>query len=234
VAGGAGVQEGGSRAETKYVEISQSREGNRMAVKPPIRPAPQGLFAADPSPSADAPRRGSLRWVRNVLGRSIRLEQRHNQLHLALVDPNRPADADKPLSPLMQQRAELGARLLVHDPATQAVRHLFVVHDELRNGGWPSVEALPGKVVERALIEAEILAVDEPSPLFESIVDTLRDIKTAADARAAKDALDAEWEVPQAPEVSDTNFDEYELTERSWAGTVPAGLDLRGGGDSRM
>ena len=28
------------------------------------------------------------------------------------------------------------------------------------------------------------------------------------------------------PEVSETDYDEYELMERSWVGTVPAGLDL--------
>ena len=199
-----------------------------MAAKPPIRQAPQGQPAEDRSASADAPKRGSLRWVRNVLGRSIRLEQRHNQLHVALFDPNRDLEGDKPLSPVMQQRAELGARLLVHDPATQAVRHLFVVHDELRSGGWASVEALSVKVIDRALTEAEILAIDEPSPLFATIVETLREIRGTAEARAAKEALDAEWETPQVPEVSDTNFDEYELMERSWAGTVPAGLDVTG------
>ena len=47
------------------------------------------------------------------------------------------------MSLLMQQRAELGARLLVHDPATQIVRNLFIVHDELRANGWPGVETLP-------------------------------------------------------------------------------------------
>ena len=188
-----------------------------MSAKPPESPA----------------RRGSLRWVRDVLGRSIRLEQRKNQLHVALVDPKRDADADKPLTLLMQQRAELGARLLVHDPATQAVRHLFVVHDELRAGGWPAVEALPAKVLDRALTEAEILASDEPSNLLATIIESLRAIKVATEARAARESLDAEWEMPQMPEVSDTNFDEYELMERSWAGTVPAGLALPGR-DSRM
>jgi hypothetical protein len=133
----------------------------------------------------------------------------------------------------MQQRAELGARLLVHDPATQIVRNLFIVHDELRANGWPGVETLPPKVVSRSLGEADILAVDEPSELWATIVAKLREIKTAADARAAREALDADWEVPQVPEVSDTNFDEYELMERSWAGTVPAGLDLPRG-NSRM
>jgi hypothetical protein len=198
-----------------------------MSAKPPTRQAPQAEPAEDRDAApADAPMRGSLRWVRNVLGRTIRLEQRRNQLHVALVDPRRDGDADKPLSLLMQQRTELGARLLVHDPTTQAVRHLFLIHDELRNGGWPKVEALPLKTIDRALTEAEILGCDEPSPLFATIVDSLRELKVAAEARAAAEALEAEWETPQVPEVSDTNFDEYELMERSWAGTVPAGLDL--------
>jgi hypothetical protein len=198
-----------------------------MFAKPPTRPAPRTEPAEDPSAAPAAPaRHRSLRWVRNVLGRSIRLEQRHNQLHVALVDPRREPEADKTPSLVIEQRAELGARLLVHDPATQTVRHLFVVHDELRNGGWPAVESLPPRVIDRALTEAEILASDEPSSLLTTIIDTLRGMKLAADARTAKEALDAEWETPQVPEVSDTNFDEYELMERSWAGTVPAGLEL--------
>ena len=52
-------------------------------------------------------------------------------------------------------------------------------------------------------------------------------------ARAARELAEAEWEVPQIPEVSDTNFDEYELMERSWAGTIPAGLEIPGR-NSRM
>jgi hypothetical protein len=177
--------------------------------------------------NAEVPaKRRSLSWVRDVLGRSIKLEQRRNQLHVALVDPKRPAEAEKPASLLMQQLADLGARLLVHDPATQPVRHLFVVHDELRSGGWAKVEVLSLKVLDRALTEAEILDCAEPSPMLSTIVESLRDLKTAAEARAAREAAEAEWEVPQVPEVSDTNFDEYELMERSWAGTIPAGLEV--------
>ena len=121
-------------------------------------------------------------------------------------------------------------------PATQVVRHLFMIHDELRARGWPGVEALPAKVIERGLVEAEILASLEPSDVLTTIIDTLREIKTAAEARAAVEALDAEWQTPQVPEVSDTNFDEYELMERSWAGTIPAGLEIpsRDRIDSRM
>jgi hypothetical protein len=220
-------------AETEGVELSNlERKALRMSAKPPPRQAPSAAPAEDRRAGAPAvARRGSLRWVRDVLGRSIRLEQRKNQLHVALVDPRR--DADEPMPILMQQRAELGARLLVHDPATQVVRHLFVVHDELRVNGWAGVETLPEKVIERALTEAEILASHEPSDLLAGIVEALRAIHGAAATRSAQEALDAEWETPQMPEVSDTNFDEYELMERSWAGTVPAGLEIPGR-NSRM
>ena len=188
-----------------------------MSARPPFRSAPQASRAAGPA------RRGSLRWVREVLTRALRLERPRGPAEPTYAEH----DPDAPLSLVMQQRAELGARLLVHDPATQVVRHLFIVHDELRNGGWPAVEALPAAVIGRAVVEAEILASDEPSPLLATIIDALRRIKASADAiatRKAHDALEAEWEIPKVPEVSDTNFDEYELMERSWAGTVPSGL----------
>jgi hypothetical protein len=197
-----------------------------MSAKPPSRLAsPPG--ADRRAASATPARRGSLRWVREVLGRSLRLQQgRGPATSAAPAEPARAA-AQAPLSLVMQQRAELGARLLVHDPATQVVRHLFIVHDELQTHGWAGVEALTPKVLERALAEAEILASDEPSSLLATIIDKLREIKAAADARALEKELDREFQTLQVPEVSDTNFDEYELMERSWAGTIPAGLEIR-------
>ena len=103
---------------------------------------------------------------------------------------------------------------------------LYILHDELQSGGWAKVEALPLKVLDRALTEAEILDCAEPSPMRTTIIADLREQKAAAEARAAREAAEAEWEIPQVPEVSDTNFDEYELMERSWAGTIPAGLEI--------
>lgn len=197
-----------------------------MSAKLPTRHAPRAHPAEDRAAASVSPdKRGSLRWVRHVLGRSFRLEQRRDQPADAAHDARRGADA--PLSTLMQQRAELGARLLVHDPATQPVRNLFVVHDELGSRGWSGVQALPLQVVERALTEAEIMASDEPSNLLTSIIESLQALKLAADARAAHEAHAAserEWETLKVPEVSETNYDEYELMERSWVGTVPAGL----------
>ncbi len=195
-----------------------------MSAKPPSRQAPLPGFDRGAAASAPA-KRGSLRWVRDVLSRSLRLQQGRNSPAAASADGGDDG-GDPALSLLMRQRAELGARLLVHDPATQVVRHLFIVHDELQAHGWTGVEALPAKVVERALVEAEILHSDEPSSLLATIIDKLRELKAAGTARALEEALEREYETLKVPEVSDTNFDEYELMERSWAGTVPNGLEL--------
>jgi hypothetical protein len=171
----------------------------------------------------------SLRWVKDVLSRSIQLQHKRAQAQGA--EKGRGPAAEPAMSLLMEQRADLGARLLVHDPATQLVRNLFVIHDELGKQGWTGVSALPRSLIGRALTEAEILNQQEPSSLLMTIIETLRSIKIAAEARAAQavqDALEKEWEreEPAIPEVSETNYDEYELMERSWIGTVPAGLDL--------
>ena len=171
----------------------------------------------------------SLRWVKDVLSRSIQLQ--HKRTHGQSAEKGRGPAADPATTLLMEQRADLGARLLVHDPATQLVRNLFVIHDELGALGWAGVRALPLTLVGRALTEAEILQHQEPSSLLMTIIETLRSIKISAEARAARavqEKLEKEWEreQPATPEVSETNYDEYELMERSWIGTVPAGLDL--------
>ena len=193
---------------------------------------PSKSIGSRPEAGTPPPKRRSLEWVREVLGRQIRLEVGRKQPPARAAagekkrEDKREVDEAVPMSLVMQQCAEIGARLLIHDPATQPVRHLFILHDELRNGGWERVEKLPLKVIDRALTEAEILEDSEPSPLLTTIVSELRELKAAADAQAAREAAEADWEVPQMPEVSDTNFDDYEMTERSWAGTIPAGLEI--------
>jgi hypothetical protein len=205
--------------DTADVESRRKIKARRMSGKLPTRQTSSVQPAEE--------RRGSLRWVRSVLGRSIRLEQRRDQPAVTGTDPRRGAAADAPLSLLMQQRADLGARLLVHDPATQPVRNLFVIHDELASRGWEGVKALPPQIVERALAEAEILSGQESSILLSSIIESLKALRVAADervARAAHAATERGWETLKVPEVSEANYEEYELMERSWVGTVPAGL----------
>ena len=171
-------------------------------------------------------------WIKNVLGRSISLEQRGGQLHVALVEKPKPAWLD-PSSPLSQLRAELRARLLAHgaEAPAQLMRHVVVVHDVLGKEGWAGVDALPPKIVARALMEAELLAADEPSPLLTLLVERLRARKREAVRIEERDADLREWAVTDIPEVSEASHEEYVQMERSWIGTVPSDLASR---DSRL
>jgi len=196
--------------------FARSRSRKATRAKPAQRPAGAGPL-----------RRGSMRWLIELVSLCWRRRAAAAPALEARIEPAAEATDDEPIPLLRQQQTELRARLLVHDPATHVVRNLFVVHHELRANGWPGVEALPIKLLSRAVTEAEILGIEEPSPVMQTIVSTLRELKEAAEARVAEEALEPDWETMQVPEVSDTNFGEYELAERSWAGTVPAGLEIK-------
>ena len=124
------------------------------------------------------------------------------------------------------QRDELLSRLIVHDQALHIVRHLFVVHDAVRRDGWGAVDARPANVLGRALFEAELLAAEDPSPLFASVVERIGRGHESARVREELAAFDTagDWAAPPVAEVADSDFAEFELIERSWAGTVPAGF----------
>ncbi len=171
-------------------------------------------------------------WMKNILGRSIALEQRGKQLHVALVEKPKPPWLD-PASSLSQLRAELRARLIAHeaDAPAQLMRHLVFVHDELGEKGWASVDAMPRKVIVRALMELELLLGDEISPLLATLVEHLRDLKFEADRIEQRDADLRDWAVTDIPEVSEGSHEEFVQMERSWIGTVPSDL---AGRDSRL
>jgi hypothetical protein len=196
-----------------------------MSARPPTPKAPAIRPADGPRTASGKDKQGSLGWVKGVLGRSIGLEQRRNQLHVVLVDGQRSPAADKLQTPLQQMRGELRTRLLVHDPATQAVRNLVVIYEELgRSGGWSGVQALPRAVLDKALAEAEMQDIQDPTPLMSMIIEKLRELGNAATIRAEHQAEMREAEEIEIPEVSEATHEEWELMERSWIGTVPSGL----------
>ena len=128
---------------------------------------------------------------------------------------------------LAEMLDELQSRLLVHDPQTQTVRHLYQVYKQLGEGGWPGAANLPPTVVHRAVCEAEMLQSAEPSPMLQLVVEKLRAIDSVAIMLAEPDApktKTSEWATTAIPEVSETSYAEYEMMERSWIGTVPSGL----------
>jgi len=85
-------------------------------------------------------------------------------------------------------------------------------------------------VVRRSLAEAEMLQGDDPSPLLAQVIERLRaigamtEVLAEAEAKAAAKPVDSSesWAATAIPDVTETSYDEYELMERSWIGTVPS------------
>ncbi len=180
------------------------------------RKAPPQDRRADPTARGAT---ASLRKVKGALNRPIGLERRDDKLHLVLVERRRAPRVVQPPSP-SQLRAELRARLLAqeHADAAQVMRHLAVVHDQLGRKGWTGVEALPARVMGLALVQAEVLASSEPSPLMSFFIEQLRAVKVAAEIREERKQRLQEIERSVIPQVSDSTLEEFDATERSWVG----------------
>lgn len=209
---------------------SNTEKGRRMSARPPGRTWLRAKPARNNDDTSESI--GKLRWARSLLTRSVGLEKRGKQLHVVLVERDRGPGARVPTSPLQQMRDELRARLLVHDPATQAIRNLYIVYKELSGVGWPAVEALPHGLTKLAQVEAEMLQTQEPSPLLAAIIERLvavnayaaQQIELEAEIPVLVDEETDRWAVTDIPEVSEASHEEYERMERSWIGTEPAEL----------
>jgi hypothetical protein len=165
--------------------------------------------------------------VKGALGRPLKLERQGTHLQVVLVDRRRVPPAAKSGS-TSQLQADLRVRLLdtEHNPAVRVMRHLVLVHDELARKGWPGVGVLPSKVVGKALMQAEMLASQDPSPSMATLIERLGQLKIAAEAREERKSQLQEQAQGERPEVSEATHEEFEAMERSWVGTVPAGLVL--------
>ena len=197
-----------------------------MSTSPPTRKGPRRVPVKDrrAAPGAKGTT-GSLRRLKGLLGRPLGLERRGGRLRVVLIDRRRASPADQPPS-LSQLRAELRARLLAHehDCTARVMRHLVFVHDELGRKGWPGVAALPGQVLGKALMQAEMLASQEPSPSLAEIVERLRLLKVAADLREERETRPKDFAMSERLEVSESTYEEVQEMERSWVGTLPPGL----------
>jgi hypothetical protein len=194
-----------------------------MSTDSPTRKRSPKMPAEDRRVAAGAA--APLRRLKGLLVRPVGLERRGGQLHVVLVERRRARPEDQPPS-LSQLRAELRARLLAHEDgrAAQVLRHLGFLHDELGRKGWRGVEALPAKVLGKALAQAEMLGSEEPSPALALLLEQLRPLHAAAELRDERAAQQNEFEAGGHVEVSEATHEEFDAMERSWVGTVPAGL----------
>lgn len=161
-----------------------------------------------------------LRRLKGMLKRPLRLERRGANWHLVLVDRRRhPSPLAAPSE--SQLLAERRARLLAidHDHAA-AMRQLMIVHGKLRRKGWRAVEVMSARDLGRALSQCELLASLEASPAMSTLLERLRILKAAADAREERRALAREDDLEGQVEVTETSFDAYHDTQRGWLDTV--------------
>jgi hypothetical protein len=173
---------------------------------------------------------GFLRRLKGVLARPLELQRQDGRLRLVLVDRRRARPADGPPS-LSASRDELRALLMLHgnEQATGVMRHLVLVHDELGRRGWPGVEALPAQVLNMALVQADMLASDEPTEALTMIIDHLRIAKVAAELREEHASRPPPPATGAPLEVSEVPRDEFDqLLRDGWVDTTPPS-DLRPG-----
>jgi hypothetical protein len=186
--------------------------------KGPRAPQDQDRRAPDDATAKTSP----LRRLKGVLGRPLGLERRDGQLHVVLAERRSAAPPDPRPSPA-KLCEELGARLLTHDPqhVAKAMKQLMLVHEALASKGWPGVAALPGRVLNDALAQAETLASEESSLPLETFIEGLRPLPGAADSRAERDSCLQDFRIV---EVSESSYAEFDRLEQSWVGTTPSAL----------
>lgn len=169
---------------------------------------------------------GSLRRLKGLMARPMRLERRDGHLQVVLVDRRAAPTADQSLLLLSALRTELRSHLLADDSesAVSALSDLFVVYKELGRMGWLGVGALPSELLAKALAQAEMLAGEAASPLLEELVLQLQRLHAAADRREAGDSRLTGSAFGGDLEVSEATHEEFEAMERSWVGSLPPAL----------
>lgn len=183
-------------------------------------------FQADRRQPGSAP--GSLRWVRGLVKRPLKLTRRDGALQFTLVDRRRPPDVIE-AERLKQLRdalcEELPERLRSpgHQSVTLVMRHLGFVHHKLVRRGWKGVGALNSRLLGRALVQAQMLASHEVSPALLQLIRQLQELQAAAELREKRQTPVVNAAAAPTLEVSEASLDDYEATQRGWQDTVSSG-----------
>lgn len=125
-----------------------------------------------------------------------------------------------------QMRRELFTLLERHPQSRQTMRHLDVVERVLRRQGFEAVQALPVKVLARALDEMESLVWDWSQAGLAEIRSRLAvTVKARRNEPAVVEAKVQERYSTAPPieaDVTEVSHDVFEEMERSWTGKMPA------------
>jgi hypothetical protein len=151
---------------------------------------------------------GSLRWIKGLIGRSMRLERSGRRFQLVLVERRQASRAGHAAAVLVTDfgRSVFGAEF----------GDLTRVDDALARQGWSGVESLSSRVLGNALKQAEALAGRDPSPSLSALTERLSAAKVAAETREDRKLQRMKLEADSLV-VSEATLEEFEATSRSWA-----------------
>lgn len=163
--------------------------------------------------------------LKGALSRPVTLQWRDGQPRVVLLERRSATRLTRAQAHLCD---ELRARLLAQgaDEASKLLRHLAIVHDKFWRKGWDGVVALPASVLAKAVMQADMLDREEPSPALQEFVETLRLQHGAALAREQARGRRAQDDAsaPNTLEVKEASYQEFEELERSWSHTMPSDL----------
>lgn len=164
-----------------------------------------------------------LKRLKGALSRPVKVEWRNGQPQVVLVERRKGPRLDRTQAHMC---SELGARLLTQgvDETSKLLRCLVIVHDKLSRKGWEGVGALPAAVLAKAIMQAEMLAAEEPSPALTQLATQLGGLHTSAVAREEAAKAERGFDAQARVEVRETSFNEFEEAERSWTRTMPSDL----------
>lgn len=200
-----GLQRRGLQWHVVYVE--------RRRMLSEAQPAP---CDRDTRSSADIDRRGgpgsrvtgSIRWIKGLIGRSMRLERGGRRFHLVLVERRQAARTVQAVAMLV---TDLGR------PRPGVERDdLTRVNEALAHQGWPGAENLSSRLLGNALKQAETLAGRDPSPSLSALIERLSATKVTAEMREDRQLQRMKLEADSLV-VSEATLEEFEATSRSWA-----------------
>jgi len=168
---------------------------------------------------------GSLRWLKSVLRRPVRVERCGMQVHFVLEERRRPLHVQE-AEALEALSSELRARLMSHEHPQPAerIQYLVAVHEALASRGWRGVEALPSRVLRKAQAQARVLLQQELSETLEDLAERLGAMRGAAEAREDRIKQSRAADLNTSVVISETSEAEFEALQRSWTGTVPQDL----------
>ena len=171
----------------------------------------------------------SMKTVRRFLQRPLSVQQ--GNLTLGVAASNLRAQArDDHRQRVRRMRRDLYELMQQHPSSRQLMRHLDLVERTLRHEGYTAVEALPVRVIAKALTQLEKLVWDWSAPGLAELRSRLAVMVKNRQPEAEQDAANtAALELDMAThhgtaDVTEVDHADFEEMERSWAGQMPEGV----------